>query len=505
MGMDNKTAPELPTISTTDKNGVRWDLDPNKKRWSATVAGKKMSSGQLHKLQEKVLAATPVDGQAPAPGKADPTPTPRPIEVALVSIRSSGWGMPKDANLLSARLDLAPVLVKMEWNAAKGAMEVVRYKTAQGGWKHRDTEDMILFHPSFAPDAFRDLLARTARAKIINTQYQLAATEIAGAWWRSKPDQTIAWEVAPGGGIQRAKHASSANSKSVVHTNPQWLLPDPESLLDFSGWTQTDSGSLRRGPVSIDMVMSDMGTASFQLRMESAAHVLHEDLDLETVLALGNATHFMTTQPEQSVHEWCAMAAWNPKDARDGGSFPSRRIVQAAALFQARPSDSYRRPEPKAFVLTADTNGPMASTAEPSPSAAPKLVWKPANPQYYPPSFRPVGPEDEALLPLQELRAARNSFEPDTFSLSALSQATPAVLAQAAGMIEDGEELATDLDVMAKLLEKLIERNTAAQSKSDDVVQWQGRCRAAVDQASKIQAGASVKAADPVRVTPRKP
>lgn len=480
--MDKKI--EMPAISTTDENGVRWELDPNKNRWSATVAGKKISSGHFDKLREKVEAAAPqATNSAPSPAPASPQ---RQVEAAMISITYDRFHSSKTLNLLQDKIILQSVVVKMEWNAEKAAMEVVRYKGADGGWKQRNADGQILFHPSSVPDHIQDLLSRAARGRIVSHLYRAAERDIGQAWWRSKPDQTARWEVVHGHGIQPTQQpASSSNPRSTAHTNPGWVLTAPETLTDFSGWSQTEAGDLRRDGVSIKMAVSSRGSPTFSLHMDGTDHAISSEQDLAKLLLLGNATHSVLAQPAAVSYEWAGYKGWEA-DNKGMGSWPIRRAVHAAALFEGSSSMRFSHTYPEAYVLAQDAPETMSATSTSASRAMPGLEWKPSNPHYHPASFRDVGPEDAALEHLFALRARRDAFEPDPFSMADMASLTPAVLAEVAGMVEDGEELTTDLAVMDKLLKTLVDRHQDRQSKDPMLIEWQQQCRDAVAQAHKV-------------------
>lgn len=479
--MNNPTKPSIPSISMVDDKGVQWTLESDAGRWVALVDGKKISSKDYSILRDKVndkIADQVKHEEDDAPKPAAPE-THKPIEVALIALGyPSGYGK-RDLDLMQTQFTFKPVLAKIEWNAAKGAHEVVRYKDKESGWKSSQTDNLVLFHPQFISEEMKSLLGRSFEGTLVREAFVRAEHAIGDAWWKQKQEQTIIWSIEYQKGLQPTQQrAISGNRDSVDYTSSAWLSAEPVNERDFSAWKSNPDGSLQLGTTQVKMQPVKHGSPSFYLYAAEYENPIFDSHDLSLVLTLGNATHFISSQPAQVVSEWSGVADWEAKSNKSR-NWPKLRDVHGAVLI-AGPRDSYggSRNIPHSYVLS--TGGKSVFKEEYSSDQKSGLAWRKATAAFGSPTFRLAGPEDAELERLIELN--KQMFEmATTHGLSnvdsnALKDLTPEVLREVAGTIENGEELTTDLDTMDRMFTNLRRVLQTKVSQLPRLIQWEQTC-----------------------------
>lgn len=493
--MNNKTKPSIPPISTIDDKGVQWTLETDANRWIAVVDGKKISSKDFQTLRDKVDANL-VAKQAPTPSKENElvAEAPKPLEVALIAIdgisRSS-----REVDLMDVNFSFYPVLAKIEWNAEKGVTEVVRYKDKESGWKSSQAESLILFHPQFATPEQKSIISRSFEGRLASEAYRDAEHAIGDAWWAQKEDTTINWNIEYQKGLQPTKYkADSSNSSSIDYTNSAWLSADPVNERDFSGWKTNEDGTLQLGDTRVKMKAGRFGSFSFYLYAPGHEDPVFENSDLSLVLTLGNATHFIKSQPEQVVDEWAGSGEWQSK-RNTKRSWPKQRQVHGAVLLSGL-RDNYGGKEiPYSYILgTGETSLFKEENGVEKDNG---IAWRRANTTFGGPSFREVGPEDAELNRLLELKKDLNAMARKRgltkLDVSALKDITAETLREVSGAIGDGEELTNDLEAMDRMFSNMRNNLQAKVAQHPDVIQWKATCEQIKEEAVEAINGARTK------------
>jgi hypothetical protein len=486
--MNKATKPSLPSISMLDDKGVQWTLDSDAGRWVAVVDGKKISSKDYDILRDKVtskIAAQPNENKDNTT-KELPPEAPKPLEVALIAMsNSSSYGGNGSLDLMKTNFTFKPVLAKIEWNAAKGAHEVVRYKEKDSGWKSSQTENLVLFHPQFLSDGMKSLLARSLEGTLVHEAFVRAENAIGDAWWSQKQDQTINWNIEYQKGLQPTQHrANSGNYSSMDYTSSAWLSAEPVNERDFSAWKSNPDGSLQLGSTQVRMQPSKHGAPSFYLYAGGQEDPLFNSNDLSLVLTLGNATHFISSEPAQVVSEWNGSADWQSK-ANKNRSWPKLREVHGAVLISG-PRDNYGGKEvPQSYILSTEEKSLFKEEYALDQTSG--RAWRKATAAYGAPTFRLAGPEDAELERLIELHKQMFNIA-DTHGLNkvngnALKDLTPEVLREVSGAIEDGEELTTDLDTMDRMFTNMRNSLAAKVSQLPRIIEWTQACKQVQDEA----------------------
>ena len=483
--MNNKTKPSIPPISTIDDKGVQWTLETDANRWIAVVDGKKISSKDFQTLRDKVDANL-VAKQATAPVKENEqaVEVSKPMEVALIAIQG-GTSHTGKVDLMDVNFSFKTVLAKIEWNAEKGTTEVVRYKDKESGWKSSQTENLILFHPQFASPELKSILSRSFEGKLASDAYRDAEHAIGDAWWAQKEDTTINWSIEYQKGLQPTKHkADSGNSSSIDYTSSAWLSADPVNERDFSGWKTNEDGTLQLGATQVKMKAGRHGSFSFYLYAPGHENPVFENTDLSLVLTLGNATHFINSQPEQVVTEWAGAGDWQSK-RNTKRSWPKQRQVHGAVLLSGLRDNYGGKDIPYSYILgTGETS---LFKEENGIEKDIGMAWRRANTSYGGPSFREVGPEDAELDRLLWLKRALMSMAKQRgltkLDVTALKDITAETLRDVSGAIGDGEELTNDLEAMDRMFSNMRNNLQTKVAQHPDVIHWKEICQQAKDEA----------------------
>lgn len=474
------TTSNTPEISMTDKSGVQWIFNLDAGQWSAIVDGKKISSKDLEKLKTKVQART-----TPADNKSKQAPKTNTVEVALVLLATKRNGFVEhDDKVNLSRIEFKPILAKMEWNGKKNAMEIVRYKEKDSGWKSYNADQLIVFHPQFMTPNIKSLIAKSIESTIVEDAFSHSEKAIATAWWNAKSDETTNWTIEYQRGlVQTDRGPSMGDSSSFGYTSPLWRLYENENNTDFSDWTKQEDGSLRLGDIIVRMELNEKLSSwpSFKIYSPHQDEPIGSVSDLSVALILGRASHMISTSPPQIINQWTG-----PKDLSRSSSvdWPTMRTIHGAAIFSGL-KDQYRDKEvPYVYILRENSqkNGFDEPTLK---DGEPALYWG-VRDAYGQPSYRLAGPEDAHLDALAHLKTQKarlitsRQLHPKIADvIGDLSKETISVVC---GEVENGEELTNDFDAMSNLLDKVQKNAFARVSADETIAEWKTTCEKVKDE-----------------------
>lgn len=472
--MNKITTSNTPEISMVDKSGIQWNFDLNAGQWSAIVDGKKISSKDLEKLKTKVQART-----APADNKSKQAPKVNTVEVALVLITTKRHGFAEyDEKLNLSKLEFKPILAKMEWNGKKNAMEIVRYKEKDSGWKSYKSDSLIVFHPQFMTPNIKSVIAKSIESTMVEDAFSRTEKAVATAWWNAKSDNTTNWAIEYQKGLVKTNRGPSmGDSSSFGYTSPLWRLYENENNTDFSDWTKQEDGSLRLGDIIVRMELNEKLSSwpSFKIYSPHQDEPIGSFSDLSVALILGRASHMISTSPSQIINQWAG-----PKDLARSGSvdWPSMRTIHGAAIFSGLKDEYSNKEVPYVYILreSSQKNGFGEPTVK---DGEPALSWG-VRDSYGQPSYRLAGPEDAHLDTLARLKAQKVSLTKNrqlhpklADVIGNLSEETISVVC---GEVENGEDLTNDFDTMSNLLDKLYKNTLARITTDENIVQWNATC-----------------------------
>ena len=383
---NNKTPPPAP-LTRTDAKGIQWGYEPDQDRWFAVVNGKKTSSKEFSKVHDKASA---LSVSTPAPAQAKLPVQPSTLDLPLIAIE---------------RDRIFPILGKVEWNAAKGKHELLRYKefkadgkTTEGGWLSSHAEDLTVLHPDCLTDGDKKMLMSRLATKDISRVLAATSDRIHAAWMEDKAPGRITYEHAYQAGVTslvKTGRPDRMSSRRQAHTSPLWPhVATPSENADLTGWTPTPEGAYRRGEVTLRMGPTEGACnvgPSFEVVADRWDNVLYSG-KFPQALALANATAEVLDAKLPSVREWCGSDPGYAHSASNRREWPSLWEVVGGAVFSTgeRFSSSL-----DAFVLGQPLESPLSPPDQRYSREPTGIAWRSASSGI--PRFFEAGPGDKIL------------------------------------------------------------------------------------------------------------
>lgn len=397
----NKPSAAVPSAPLTrmDDDGIQWGFDPSQQRWFAIVNGKKTSSQDFSKLSDKVSGLL-AQAKAAVENKDNPREAP-----AIPA--------PKELVLIIDRLDrgFSPILAKVEWNAASGEYEILRYKefkpdgkAAEGGWGSSGSHLLKVFHPECLTKEDRDYLTSLVTLRTINRAIKDMSERTWTAWRAHKQDQRVTYEQS----FRNGKLELVTTDRFDVHSSRRQAHMSPNlpclslPTADLSGWETTPEGYYRRGEVSIRLgpSSSKFSAPRIQVWADRWPDPVYEG-DFKMAATLANATVDVLAKNPSPVQEWHASEQVTDKKSPSSISWPSLWEQWGGAVFASSQSS-----ETKVFgmILGQELPNPMRdqSTGLYSHSSEQKgIAWR-ERWHSSRPVFLSTGPEDQLLDQLDQ-------------------------------------------------------------------------------------------------------
>lgn len=487
--MKKHSQTNLPTISATDEKGVQWTLDSSAGKWTAVIEGKKISSKDFSTLREKVREKQFLTAN-PALAATAPAEQPKPIEVGLVMIKKGNAFLRRgeESSVSNTPISFVPVLAKIEWDAAKGEMAISKYKEKDTGWMTRDAGHILAVHPQLLGPEARKLISQVIEMDTISKAFGASEKSIANGWWDTKENKTVAWKNQHQHGLtQTTERHSHMTSRNLGYTSADWVIPDLGQDRDFSKWEAQEDGSLKLGNTVVRMQTTDGYRFDFQVFGLGSDQPLFIDTDLYLALTIGEATQFIQDQPSKTCQEWTGSADWLEEKKRI--NWPMRADVLGGAVFTEEGSSKMGSSKPVAYFLRS-LPGVRGWGQDAYQEEEDKILKWAKNESYGAVAYRSCGPEDAALPLLAALNRdmvaltqQRGLHQPIDETLALISKDT---IQAVSGEVENGEELANDIDTIAKQFSNVSSTLAARVIQQEDIANWVAHCDASSKEALRV-------------------
>lgn len=297
---NDKTPPPAPLIRT-DAKGIQWGYEPDQDRWFAIVNGKKTSSKEFSKVHDKASAlsasvSTPASTQVKLPA------SPSVLDLPLIAIE---------------RDRIFPILGKVEWSAAKGQHELLRYKefkadgkATEGGWLSSHADRLTVLHPDCLSDGDKAMLVARLATQDIRRVLAETSDRIHATWIEDKAPGRTTYTHAYQAGVTslvKTDRPDKMSSRRQAHTSPLWPhVATPSETPDLTGWTPTPEGAYRRGEVTLRMGPTEGAYVigpSFEVVSDRWDNVLYSG-KFRDALVLANATDEILAAKQAPIREW---------------------------------------------------------------------------------------------------------------------------------------------------------------------------------------------------------